>query len=105
MKILYVSALISKTKSNYIINNAKQKPLQSIQRFHRLLCEGFTKNNIKVKAISAIPMSRKILKRICWIEKKEIENEVEYTYLPFLNIKIVRQVCLFLHHQCIRQVL
>ena len=96
MKILYVSALISKTKSNYIINNAKQKPLQSIQRFHRLLCEGFTKNHIKVKAISAIPMSRKILKRICWIEKKEIENEVEYTYLPFLNIKIVRQVCLFL---------
>lgn len=94
MKILYVSALISKTKSNYIINNAKQKPLQSIQRFHRLLCEGFIKNNIQVKTISAIPMSRKILKKIFWFEKKEIENGVEYTYLPFLNIKIIRQVCL-----------
>lgn len=95
MKIIYISALISKTKANYIVNNAKLKPLQSIQRFHRLLCEGLVKNGAEVKTISAIPMSRKIMKRVCWIEKNEIENGVEYTYLPFLNIKIIRQICMF----------
>lgn len=96
MRVVYVSSLISKSKLEYIIKNAKNKPLQSIQKFHRLICEGFVANNIKVKAISAIPMSRKICKKVCWFEKKEIVNNIEYEYLPFFNIKILRQVCMFL---------
>jgi len=95
MKIIYVSTVISKKKINYIINNSKNKPLQSIQKFHRLLCEGFVKNGVEVKTLSSIPMSRKISSKIIWVDKSEKENGVEYTYIPFLNIKGIRQLCTF----------
>ena len=44
MKIIYVSTVVSKTKMEKIMQNAIQKPLQSIQKFHRLICEGFALN-------------------------------------------------------------
>ena len=96
MKIIYISALASKSKMNGIIENSKNKPLQSIQKFHRLMCEGFVKNNISVKTISSIPMSRKISGKILWLDKCEEENGVKYTYIPFINAKILRQICTFL---------
>lgn len=95
MKIIYISTLISKSKMNKIIEQSKNKPLQSIQKFHRLMCEGFVKNNVPVKTISSIPMSRKILKKWIWFDKSEEENGVKYTYVPFINAKIVRQICTF----------
>lgn len=96
MKIIYISALASKSKMNGIIENSKNKPLQSIQKFHRLMCEGFVKNNVPVKTISSIPMSRKISGKILWLDKCEEENGVKYTYIPFINIKVLRQICTFL---------
>ena len=96
MKIIYISALVSKSKMNGIIENSKNKPLQSIQKFHRLMCEGFVKNNIPVKTISSIPMSRKISEKLLWLDKCEEENGVKYTYIPFINIKVFRQLCTFL---------
>lgn len=96
MKIIYISALASKSKMNGIIENSKNKPLQSIQKFHRLMCEGFVKNNVPVKTISSIPMSRKISGKILWLDKCEEENSVKYTYIPFINAKILRQICTFL---------
>lgn len=92
MRILYVSTLISEKKMNLIIENSNNKPLQSIQKFHRLICEGIAKNGISVKTLSSIPMSQKISKKIFWFDKKEIVNEVEYTYMPFINLKIIRQI-------------
>ncbi len=96
MKIIYISTLTSKSKMNKIIENAKSKPLQSIQKFHRLMCEGFVKNNVSVKTISSIPMSRKMSEKILWLDKCEEENGVKYTYIPFINIKVLRQICTFL---------
>lgn len=96
MKIIYVSSLVSKKKMNSIIEKSKNKPLQSIQKFHRLICEGLVKNNVEVETISAIPISRKISSKTIWIERKEYENGVQYNYLPFINIKILRQLFIFL---------
>ncbi len=96
MKIVYVSSLISNKKINYIINNSKEKPLQSVQKYHRMICEGFAKNGVNIQTLSAIPMSSKICKKKIWFEKQEKENGVIYTYLPFINIKVIRQICLFL---------
>lgn len=96
MKIIYVSTLISNKMLGEIINKSKKKPLQSIQKFHRLICRGLVKNNVKVKTISVIPMSRKISSKTLWFEKKEIEDKIEYSYVPFINIKILRQLCIFI---------
>lgn len=94
MQIVYVSSLTSEEKMNQIIQNSKNKPLQSIQKFHRLMCEGFVKNDIDVQTITAIPMSRNISNKIIWYEKKETINGVKYEYLPFLNFQLMRQLCI-----------
>lgn len=96
MKIIYVSSLMSNKKMNYIINNSICKPLQSIQRYHRLLCEGLVNNNCQVKTISALPISNSVSKQKNWHSEKEIENGVNYQYLPFINIPIIRQLFLFI---------
>ena len=51
MNIIYVSNLISENKMKNILENANEKPLQSIQKFHRLLCQGFAKNDVNIKTI------------------------------------------------------
>lgn len=94
MKVVYVSTLISQKKLDYILDNAKLKPLQSIQKFNRLICEGLTLNECKVDVISSIPMSRKIMNKYFWFNKKEKEDGINYKYIPFINIKIIRQIML-----------
>lgn len=92
MQIVYVSSLTEKEKMKSIILNSKKKPLQSIQKFHRLICEGLVLNKLKVTTISAIPMSRKISNKKIWFEKKQLINGVKYNYTPFINFPIVRQI-------------
>ena len=43
MKILYISSVCSPKVLEYIFNTAIIKPGQAIQKFHRLLIEGFSK--------------------------------------------------------------
>ena len=96
MQIIYVSSLTEELKMNSIIENSKKKPLQSIQKFHRLICEGIASNNIEVKTFSSIPMSRRISKKIIWIDKKQEVNGVQYNYIPFINFRIIRQITTFI---------
>ena len=96
MEIYYISSLMSNAKINFIFDNSTSKPLQSIQKFHRLLCEGLVKNDTTVKTISCIPMSRKIMKKVVWFDKNEVEDNIVYKYIPFINLKIIRQLCVFI---------
>lgn len=96
MNIIYVSNLISEQKMKKIIEISKKKPLQSIQKFHRLLCKGFVLNDIKVTTISIIPMSRQINNKAIWFDKKEQESGINYQYIPFLNFKGIRQIGIIL---------
>lgn len=92
MKYIYISSLTSKTKYNEISTNSNSKPLQSVQKFHRLICEGLKENGKDLCIISSIPMSRKISKKIFWFDKKEVENTLTFEYLPFINFKVLRQI-------------
>lgn len=91
MKVIYISTMVSNKKMNFLLKKSIIKPLQSIQKFNKLLCEGLLENNITVSAISSIPVSRKMMKKTFWFEKKEIENNILYKYLFFVNIPILRQ--------------
>lgn len=94
ISVVYVSSVTSENTMNRIIDNSKNKPLQSIQKFHRLICEGIANNEHNVETITAIPMSRSISKKTFWGFKEEKVNVVKYKYLPFINIPILRQICL-----------
>ena len=93
MNVTYVSTLCSKRIIDEIINKYGEKPLQSVQKYHRLLCEGFARNNVSIKTISSIPLilssNKKVLK-----EKEEIVNDVKYRYITTMNFKLLRHICL-----------
>ncbi len=93
MQIIYVSTLMSKAKANDLINKYNISFLQSIQRYNQLLCEGLVSNNINVKTITAMPISNKNSTKIFWKADNEVENEINYNYLPFINLPFFRQFC------------
>ncbi|WP_353852615.1 glycosyltransferase [Dehalobacter restrictus] len=96
MNIIYVSRLCSSRKFKDIFENAIIKPPQQAQKYHRLLVEGLARNDgIAVQAISSLPINRSMSKKILF--KREIEEVegIDYTYLPFVNLPVLKQVIIF----------
>jgi len=89
--ILYISSLCSDRLINYIHSTSKIKPLYSVQKFHHLLANGLVENHIEVTSITAIPVSSAHHSKRYWGFKKEIENDIRFIYLPFLNLPFIRQ--------------
>ena len=87
MNILYISNLCSEKVFQKVIQTAKLKPLQSTQKFHRLVCEGLVKNKCSLFVYSAVPVTIKTNKRIFWKLNSENINKIEYNYFSFLNHK------------------
>lgn len=93
MNITYVSTLCSKKTIKEIKDKYNVTPLQSIQKYHRLICEGLVENKFNVKTISSIPIpTDKTNKIINFINDKN--NGVTYRYLPVINIKVIKQIIL-----------
>lgn len=96
MEILYISNLCSPEKIDNLYRETGRNPGFAIQKFNRLLAEGFIKNGNSVQTLSAPPVSSDIKGLIYkWAEEKI--GGIQYKYIPFINIKILRQVCLFLY--------
>jgi glycosyltransferase involved in cell wall biosynthesis len=92
--ILYISSLCSDNLLTYIHATSRIKPLYSVQKFHRLLVNGLIANGIEVTSLSAIPLSSIHHAKKIWITKKEVENNIQFIYLPFINLPYVRQCCI-----------
>lgn len=93
MNILYSSCLCSKNIYKKLFDNSDNKPGQQVQKFHRLIVEGLAKNEeIKVTAISALPITRENTKRIFIKENNEIREEVTYLYSPIINIPLLKNL-------------
>lgn len=85
MHIIYASCLCEK-EYFYKLFKTKNLPGQQVQKYHRLLAEGFAKNGIDVSTVSAVPMtssntSTKFLKA-----KKTVSKGISYNHLPVINI-------------------
>lgn len=97
MEILFVSCHTSKRILDYLYETSLIKPLYSIQKFHRLLLEGIIKNGNNVTALSAIPVSTANHHQKFWKAFNDVENGIKYHSIPFLNLKIIRNICLFIY--------
>lgn len=97
MKILYVS----NSTSNRLITLLYQKTGKNLGfaalKFHRLMARGFVRNGIEFQTLTGLPISRDISKKIWWNISNEIEDGVNYKYIPFINYPGIRQTCLFLY--------
>jgi glycosyltransferase involved in cell wall biosynthesis len=97
MEILYVSNYCSPKVINYLFENSKSEPGQAVQKFHRLLVDGLNKQNrvSSIKLISSIPVTISINRKFFWNFSKEKIDKIEFNFLPFLNVPIIKHFCLF----------
>lgn len=96
MRIIYASTLISNEKFNSLFRNSKSIPGQQVQKYHRLLAEGFALNGHEVLSISTLPVNRENHKQYFFRGETETCNGVEYRYLPVINMPILKHLIAFI---------
>lgn len=100
MNILYVSTLCSKAYLEYKARADKRPPVYSMQKFNRLLCEGFVANRVNVTTLTSIPCSRETSSRIFIYEKSQIENGVKYQYVFTINLPLLKNLLVLIISFC-----
>ena len=96
MRILYISFYTDKKYFEKIFNDSLTKPLQSIQKFNNLMITGLSKDKQvqKIDIITNANINRSNSKRLFWKGKNVNDGIVDFSYLPFINIKFLKQICL-----------
>lgn len=95
MNILYVSSTCSKQTISNIFTNSSVTIAQSIQKFSHLLLDGFVKEGAKITALSTAPIDLSIIKELK-IERKELENDIEYIYTKASSNNYFNAIATFL---------
>lgn len=98
-KILYVSCLCSPRVIEYLFDTSVRKPLLSIQKFHRLLVEGFAVSGslCRVQTLGAIPVTYSSHKKRIWNLPSEVIGNIKYTYVPMVNMPILKNIGVFIY--------
>jgi len=96
MELLYISKLCSHKKFDELFVSSHIKLQQQAQKFHHLLASGLSEHaDIKVTAMSGLPLSRVINKKIWWRGLSETVNGLHFIYLPYLNMAIIGHIFSF----------
>lgn len=96
MDILYVSGMCSNKKFNDLFSKGIIQKLPQAQKYHILLIEGLRKNTEgQILAISSYPVNRRWTKKTFFNSYTEDINGIVYRYPFFINLPVLRQVCLF----------
>jgi glycosyltransferase involved in cell wall biosynthesis len=96
MNIIYISSLCSIQKYNELFPENKNKGNQQIQKYHRLVVEGLISNKAKVTAVSAPPINTENTKKKLVIINSDLSEQVNFIYLPTVNILVIKHILYFL---------
>lgn len=96
MKYVYFTKTTSKPYFQSLFDSSSIKPQQQDQKFHGMMIEGIAKNGCDITVISARPINRSNLKKRYFKKESEVVDGIEYSYLPFVNKKGLKQIWLFL---------
>lgn len=95
MKVLYISAFCSARLQKILSDGGRRDPGYAVHKFNSLLIRGMQANEVTVQALSVIPTSPSRSRRKVWNEGREQENGISIKYVPFINVKGLRQLCVF----------
>lgn len=95
--VLFISCACSPVVASYIFKKITDKSGIAIQKFHRLLLDGFASNNTFVETLSTIPVSPSNHQKRIWKLKSDVENGVKYNYIPTINLPIVKNAIVFIY--------
>jgi len=88
--IIYISSTVTSKSFSDLFFKSGKMPGQQIQKFHRLFLEGLSTNDVKLIAISSLPVTRGTTKKVFFCGKTIYENNVKFKYLPTINIRYIR---------------
>lgn len=91
MQILFVSTMCSKETYKSIFETRKIKLIDPSQKYFEQLIRGMTKNNnVKIQALSAIPVSYNTYSKQVIEPCEEVKDNINYHYIGFKNGRISR---------------
>lgn len=96
MNILYTYSNCSPHKYEHLIESSGIMILQQAQKYHQLLLEGIIENGVNVFAYSCLPVNRQLAKKVIFKKEKDRYDKINYTYLPFINLPVMRNLCIFI---------
>ena len=91
--IIYASVACSQEFFENHFNESVALPGQAVQKYNRLIIEGLSKNqDILVETVTSVPVSRATNKNFFYKGKTENKNDIIWNYLPYINIKWIRDI-------------
>ena len=92
MKVIYASCLMSECKMQKTFRNTTDYDGFQVQKFHRLLVEGFKLNNCKVAALTILPVTRSNTKKKVYLGETEKNNGIVYHYPMVINLPVIKHI-------------
>lgn len=96
MKVLYVSSYCSGKVIDALFQHTGRNPGYNVQKFSRLICSGLIYGGDSVEALSPLPAAPGEPPLLCRVPD-DSEHGVRFHYIPFINITLVRSLCIFLY--------
>lgn len=92
MKIIYASCLMTEKKIEKTFNNITDYDGFQVQKFHKLLVEGFRLNKCKVDVITVLPVTKTNSSKRVYKGEVECEQGVTYHYPGIINIPVLKHI-------------
>ena len=92
MKIIYASCLMTEKKIKKTFNNITDYDGFQVQKFHKLLVEGFRLNKCKVDVITVLPVTKTNSSKRVYKGEVECEQGVTYHYPGIINIPVLKHI-------------
>ena len=94
MNILYVASTCSKEKYAEYVESKGARVSQQSQKYNLLLAQGLSENGVNVRVISTRPINRALTKKIWFKSERELNNNIDFHYAPFINYPVFRNICI-----------
>lgn len=91
MRVLYVSNLCLPQVYENLFEDKRYKSSEAVQKYHRIMAEGFALNGCEVISLGAVPVNKNVRKKFIFLPKGEL-NGVKYKHLRTINLPIIKQL-------------
>ena len=95
MRVIYINRGASPRRFAEYLEKYNGKLGQQGQKYNQLLMEGLAQNGVQVLSLSTRPINRAITKQKFFKSERDQENGIDYHYVSFFNIKLLREMSVF----------
>ena len=95
MNFIYINNGVSPSRLAVYTERYKNRLPHQVQKYNQLLMEGLAANGANVTSLSSRPINRAMTSQKYFKGEKERECGIDYRYIPFFNMKLLRALSIF----------